>query len=70
METVMLMVIGTVTALVIVTAVAGRSQHGARRRAARHSDGGAAYVSTGSDGCDAGDAGCDGGGDGGGGGGD
>lgn len=70
METLILMGLGTLTALAIAAGVAGRSQNTARRRAAANNDSGAGYVSTG-DGCDAGDAGCDGGGgDGGGGGGD
>jgi hypothetical protein len=68
MEFVMLMVIGTVTVLGILAAVAGRSQDTPRRRAAWNNDGGAGFASGGDGGCDAGDAGCDGGGGDGGGG--
>ena len=71
METVMLIVAGTLVSLMIVFGVARQPQI-PRRRGAGNSDGSVAVYSGSGDGCDAGDAGCSdsGGGDGGGGGGD
>jgi len=64
METVMLIVAGTLVSLMIMFGVVRQSKI-SRRRMAGNSDGGAAVYSGSGDGCDPGDGGCSDGGGGG-----